>query len=178
LKPGSPCIDAGDPASPPDPDGSRVDVGAIPFALRYCGTPGTFCLAKTNSLGCSPSIGSAGTPSLSGPDDLHVTASSIVNRKSGFLVWGVNAASPPFAPGQSCVRGPTVRSFLQDSGGSAPPVQDCSGAFDLAFTHNIMVAHGLVPGSTVYAQWFARDPAQSDGTARSSTDALEFTICP
>jgi hypothetical protein len=27
----SPCIDAGDPASPPDPDGSRVDMGALPF---------------------------------------------------------------------------------------------------------------------------------------------------
>jgi hypothetical protein len=28
LQPASPCIDAGDPASPPDPDGSRADIGA------------------------------------------------------------------------------------------------------------------------------------------------------
>jgi parallel beta-helix repeat protein len=29
LRPGSPCIDAGDPASEPDPDGSRADIGAL-----------------------------------------------------------------------------------------------------------------------------------------------------
>ncbi len=33
LLPGSPCIDAGDPTSPLDPDGSRADIGAIPFGL-------------------------------------------------------------------------------------------------------------------------------------------------
>jgi hypothetical protein len=31
LTPGSPCIDAGDPASPLDPDGSRADLGAFYF---------------------------------------------------------------------------------------------------------------------------------------------------
>lgn len=31
LQAGSPCIDAGDPAHPLDPDGSVVDMGAIPF---------------------------------------------------------------------------------------------------------------------------------------------------
>jgi hypothetical protein len=31
LLTGSPCIDAGDPTSPPDPDGSRADMGALRF---------------------------------------------------------------------------------------------------------------------------------------------------
>jgi hypothetical protein len=31
LSAGSPCIDAGDPASPKDPDGTRADMGAIPY---------------------------------------------------------------------------------------------------------------------------------------------------
>ncbi len=31
LRPGSPCIDAGDPATPPDPDGSRTDMGWLAF---------------------------------------------------------------------------------------------------------------------------------------------------
>ena len=31
LLPGSPCIDAGNPNSPADPDGSRADMGAFPF---------------------------------------------------------------------------------------------------------------------------------------------------
>ncbi len=33
LLPGSPCIDAGDPAGPSDPDGTRADMGAFPFEL-------------------------------------------------------------------------------------------------------------------------------------------------
>jgi parallel beta-helix repeat protein len=31
LQPDSPCINAGDPKSPRDPDGSRADIGAIPY---------------------------------------------------------------------------------------------------------------------------------------------------
>ena len=31
LRPGSPCIDTGDPASPLDPDGSRADMGLYPY---------------------------------------------------------------------------------------------------------------------------------------------------
>jgi len=31
LLPGSPCIDTGDPSGDPDPDGTRPDIGAIPF---------------------------------------------------------------------------------------------------------------------------------------------------
>jgi len=31
LSPGSPCIDAGDPESGPDPDGSRADIGYLPY---------------------------------------------------------------------------------------------------------------------------------------------------
>lgn len=31
LLPGSPCIDTGDPSSPLDPDGTRADMGAVPF---------------------------------------------------------------------------------------------------------------------------------------------------
>lgn len=37
LLPGSPCIDAGDPDSPPDPDGTLADMGAFP--LEQTGLP-------------------------------------------------------------------------------------------------------------------------------------------
>jgi hypothetical protein len=33
LQNGSPCIDTGNPASPPDPDGSRIDLGCFTFEL-------------------------------------------------------------------------------------------------------------------------------------------------
>ena len=35
LLPASPCIDAGDPSSPLDPDGTRADMGAIPFENAF-----------------------------------------------------------------------------------------------------------------------------------------------
>ena len=34
LRPGSPCIDAGNPNSPPDPDGTRADMGAFYYDQR------------------------------------------------------------------------------------------------------------------------------------------------
>ena len=54
LKPGSPCIDAGDPSSPRDPDGSRIDIGALTYDPTYAPAPDTYCTGKTNSAGCVP----------------------------------------------------------------------------------------------------------------------------
>jgi len=34
LRPGSPCIDAGDPNSPLDPDSTRADIGAFYYDQR------------------------------------------------------------------------------------------------------------------------------------------------
>ncbi len=47
LTDASPCINAGDPASPPDPDGSNADQGAFPnfeaFSSDFYGTPTNVC---------------------------------------------------------------------------------------------------------------------------------------
>ncbi len=56
LRPGSPAIDAGDPASPNDPDGSRVDVGAhyydkfAPLATTNTATSVTAISATLNGV--------------------------------------------------------------------------------------------------------------------------------
>ena len=44
LLPGSPCIDAGDPASPSDPDGTRADMGAFPYNSSGAPLPPTITL--------------------------------------------------------------------------------------------------------------------------------------
>ena len=54
LLPSSPAIDAGDPATPKDPDGSRADIGALPFyhamvGLMYAVKPSfSYLLLNTN----------------------------------------------------------------------------------------------------------------------------------
>jgi hypothetical protein len=57
LLPASPCIDRGDPASPLDPDGTRADMGAIPFENAFddlaggvAGTAGPVVLAAHSTL--------------------------------------------------------------------------------------------------------------------------------
>lgn len=176
LKPGSPCIDTGDPTMM-DPDLSRIDMGAIPFVSGYCGSPGTYCVAKLNSQGCTPSIGSGGTPSISGADNFHVTATQVLNQRSGIMIWSATPATLPALGGTLCVQ-TFKRTPAQSSGGTALPVIDCSGTYDYFFSQAYMSAQGISAGSTLYAQYYARDPFQSDGTAASLSNGLEFTVCP
>lgn len=178
LKPGSPCIDTGDPTSPLDPDGTRADMGAIPFVTNYCGDPGSFCLAKINSQSCAPGTGHTGTATVSGPDDFHVTATQFLNNKTGFLFWSRNPKLPPFNAGVACLRGPIVRTSPQNSGGTAPPGTNCSGTYDFHFSQAYRVSRGILAGDTIYAQYYSRDPAHSDGSGLSLSDAFEFTVCP
>jgi hypothetical protein len=176
LKAGSPCIDAGDPADM-DPDGSRIDIGAYPFEPDYCGPFGKYCSAKTNSHGCTPEISWSGSPNLSGPDDFLVTATQELNQRSGLLLWSTTRASNFVLGGILCVAA-FKRTPAQDSGGSALPTIDCSGRYRYHFSHADMTAHELTVGTTVFAQYYARDPFHVDGTGASLSNALEFTICP
>ena len=57
LLPGSPCIDAGDPLSPRDPDGSVADMGALPFDPNHCSAAVTYCTAGVSASGCQAAIG-------------------------------------------------------------------------------------------------------------------------
>ncbi len=175
LLPNSPCIDTGDPART-DGDGSRIDVGAFPFDPTYCGGPSTYCEAKVNSLGCVPSIGWSGEPTLTGPDDFHVLATNIVPSKLGILLWSTSGpAGTPFFGGMLCVAPPQHRSSRLFSGGQGGGA--CDGAFDFHFTHSYMQAQGLVIGSRIYIQLWYRDPMHLDGTGTGLTDGLTATIC-
>ena len=91
LQPGSPCINAGSPLSPPDPDGSPADMGALPY------DPWT-------DLGGGVA-GSAGLPLLEGTGSL-IGGSSLTLSFSGapafqptLLVVGVSQLGAPFKGG-------------------------------------------------------------------------------
>lgn len=177
LKLYSYCIDSGDPSAPLDPDGSRADMGAVPFDPSYCGAPSTYCVAKPNSLGCAPSIGFSGSPSLTGADDFVVTATGVLNQRSGLLFWGYEATDEPFFGGTLCVQAPLVRTAVQGSGGSALPANDCSGSYAFHLTHGYLSAHSLGTGSTIYAQYYSRDPGFAWPDNVGTTNALRITIC-
>jgi hypothetical protein len=148
-----------------------VEATCLPL---YAPDPVPYCVSTLNSAGCAATIGWEGHPTLSGLDDFAVTAEWVVNAKFGLLFHGSAAASIPFQGGTLCVAPPLVRTGVQVSGGTPPPANDCTGTFRFAWTHAQLAALGA--GSTVYAQYWYRDPL-SPG-AVGLTDALSFPVAP
>lgn len=139
--------------------------------------PQVYCTAKANSQGCTPLIGFAGKPTLSGPDDFHIGGTQVLNNKFGLLFHGRNAASIPFAGGTLCVQPPLVRTPLQGSGGNPPP-DDCSGGYDFHASQAWMASQGLSAGDTVYAQYWQRDPGFAAPSNVGLTAGAVFEIRP
>ena len=122
-----------------------------------------------------------GLPSATATDPFDVRASLIVKQKNGLCFYGVSGrAALPFLGGTRCVLPALRRLAIQSCGGSPPPAGDCSGSY--AFDFNAWIQSGqdpfLVPGQAVNAPYWGRDPVHPDGTGASSTDALEFAVCP
>jgi hypothetical protein len=176
-RPGSPCVDGGDPTSALDPDGSRRDIGALVFEPAYIPPPQRYCTSKVNSLGCTPAISWTGLPSISGGAfTLH--CSQVLNQRSGLLFYGFAPHFLAFQGGFLCVLPPTVRTPVTNSGGNAAPPDDCSGVH--SFDFGARIQSGLDPhltaGTMTYAQFWYRDPASSFQSGRS--DAVSFGIRP
>jgi hypothetical protein len=153
-----------------------ISAGAVAVLRNECPLS-TYCVAKTNSQGCLPAIGSTGTPSLSGNDDFHVTATNEINRKVGLAVFGRQSALLPFGGAFLCAQPPLVRSPGQNSGGSAGQV-DCTGTYDFHVTHAWLALHGWNAGDELFAQYWSRDPAQPDGTGVGLSNALRCVLLP
>ena len=114
LAPGSPCIDAGDPDSPPDPDGSRSDIGYRPYTraaapvvfLRGEATGDgsidisdavkilSYLFAGTG-IGCSVSADSNDDGTVDITDAIYL------------LTWLFSAGNQPPPPADSCGPDPT-----------------------------------------------------------------------
>jgi hypothetical protein len=150
--------------------GPKVTQGPYPYSgvSVY-----TYCTAKVNSQGCTPAISYTGTPSLSG-GNFHVTASNVLNNKSGLLFWGYAASNTPFQGGTKCVANPVRRTPIQNSGGNPPP-DDCSGTYSFNFSAGYMTSKGISQGDRIYTQFWTRDSAAPFSTGL--TDALYFDVC-
>ena len=140
----------------------------------------SYCTAKTNSLGCVPHMGFSGIPSASSGSGFILSASNVLNQKTGLLFYGTSGkASLPFFGGTLCVNPPLTRTTVQGSGGSSTG-DDCTGQYGMDF--NVWIAAGadaaLVAGAVVNAQYWQRDPGFSPPNNVGITDAVQFSIQP
>ena len=189
LQFGSPCIDAGDPASPLDPDGSRADMGALAFAdcngnevldaddilmgtsqdanengipdECECGIANT-CLSAPNSVGPGCVLSADGTPGATG---FALVASGAPAGKFGLFYYGTEPIQAPFGDGFRCAGGDIER--------LRPTVIDGAGTARTVFPKTTAI--GL--GDTRYFQFFYRDRQGPGGSGINLSDALRVTFC-
>jgi hypothetical protein len=152
-----------------------IDITGTLVADWIVSAPQVYCTARTNSLGCLPAIGAAGEASFTNLSTCTITATNELNQKSGLFYYGYAPAAVPFQGGFKCVSSPTIRTPLQNSGGSASG-SDCTGAysFDFGTWMQTGVDAALVPGREIYGQYWSRDPQAFPMT--NLTDAVRIEI--
>jgi hypothetical protein len=153
------------------------DVRFVVTGTNACGMPQVFCTPKVNSQLCAPAIAFTGYPTVSGPGPFTISVSQVLNNRTGLLFYGYGTASKNFQGGTLCCRTPVRRTALQSTGGSLTG-SNCTGT--LSFDMHALLASGsdsnLVPGATVAAQYYYRDPQDAHGVGLS--DAVLFVVCP
>ena len=168
--------------------GGAMQSGMNGVQLEFlgCPVPTAYCTAKTNALGCLPSIASTGTPSASAGSGFVVRGTNVRNNKPGLVIYTSSGrAAAPFQGGWLCVNAPIKRSTPLDSGGTPAPANDCSGIYSIdmnAFAVGALggtpAAYLVVPGTLVDAQCWGRDPGFAAPNNSTLTNGLEFSICP
>ncbi len=117
LLPASPAIDAGNPASAPDPDGTRRDVGAATFDPFYCGAGcegpqgALFCLSAPNSTGYVGRLSGIGTD-VAASNLLILVGEDLPPGAVGYMLASRTSGFVPFFGGSQgvlCLGGSILR---------------------------------------------------------------------
>ncbi len=175
LRETSPCIDAGDPASPFDPDATIADMGA--FFFDQC-IPIPYCNGKTNSLGCIPFVATVGRASVSSTTPFRIEGRDHIPSESGLLLYSFKKSSLGFHGGTLCVKAPFTRTpakAAKNTGGGT-----CPGVLSRNFNNTIQSGNdpALTVGKKVFVQWRQRDPLDPAGFGDNLTNGATFLICP
>ncbi len=150
--------------------------------FEFSNGPTNYCEASTSTNGCVAMIGAWGSPSVSASEGYQITVANVEGQKQGLIFYGLNGPkSSQWAPGSTsylCVKAPTQRTGVQNSGGTAGA---CNGAFVLDFldyvaNHPGAIGAPLNAGQIVYTQAWFRDPSAPATTNLSN--ALKFTLIP
>ena len=141
--------------------------------MRYAPVSDGFCTGMANSLGCTSTISSSGASSLAGITPFTIRATNVVSNTPGVLVWGTQAAAVPFGGGTLCVSGLHRTSVVGSGGAGGPP--SCTGVLARDFGADLASGlPGVWIGTTLYAQFWYRDPGSPGGFALSN--GLRFTV--
>ncbi|MEO6711018.1 MAG: hypothetical protein ABIP42_15665, partial [Planctomycetota bacterium] len=174
---------------PPPPPGtvySNIAGGAYLQAAIFTDVvqPRTYCTAKVNSLGCTPSMTWQGVSSAGQTSGFQVIGSPIRCRKPGVLLYSLNGAQAiPVFGGTLCIRSPISISPQVASHGELWPTDTCSGTWSIDM--NAFAAGGLggppipalrIPGTRVNCQFLGRDTSFPNFYQYALTNALEYVI--
>lgn len=170
LRSGSPCIDAGDPASPLDPDGSRADIGTLPFDPSWP-LPVHFCTANPNSTGSPASMGYTGTYGVA-QNDLVLTAKDCAANQFGLFFLGADESQVPLGDGILCIASPQYRMPVV----STSPGGMASYAVDL--TNLLAGTPSITAGSSWGFQFWFRDQNGPLGQGSNLSDGLRIVFTP
>ena len=162
-------------------DGSTQTGNVPPSILGDLDPPGctvtTYCTPSATSIpGCSASISSSGTPSVSQPGQFQISSGNVPGSNLGLMYFSDKGrASIPFGTqgGFVCAQ-PGFRSKPKASGGTQG---SCSGNYVFSLTDLINSSNGVIlAGNTINAAVWFRDPASVDTFGLSN--GIEFTLCP
>ncbi len=168
----------------PQPDAHNLLSNIISHIASFTSVT-TYCTAKINSQGCTPSIGFLGASSMSSGSGFVIRTVQVLNNKPGLYLYSdAGRVAVPFFGGLRCLNSPVRRSVPMNSGGNAPP-NDCSGVyamdwntFSVGGLGGTPQAYLLSPGHVVQVQAWGRDNGFPAGFNATLSDALEYAVGP
>lgn len=153
--------------------------GRDAWLMRFgeCGATVPYCNASATSIaGCQAALSTSGSPSVGNPGGFSIASGDVPGGNLGICFFGDDgAAHIPFGTlgGAICVQPPFFRTGPAPSGGSTG---QCDGDYVFGLQALIDASPIVLPGATLHAQIWARDPANADGFLLS--DAMVVIVCP